>query len=268
MTTTSISLSADVIKNKLLSSKGQFVKAAWKSNPKPAAAHKNTVLEKHTVAVVQAGVNYANLSSVKQGIADGTRGEVQELPWGTWKSFPYIIEHKDQEYLRLYPSGAANHIPKSVFFVDGEVVDKKKFAEYLTPAEAKKLLEPTEEDRPACFTIKADNILNIPEDVVEDEVKDTPAPAPVKSDEQIFEVEVFAVGQDCGDGSYSVTLYKNEEIAKREVCDNNDIEDVEDFDWDDDPYQNGYAGSATLEFKLVNGKLELLNDSAFIDNFG
>jgi hypothetical protein len=172
MTTTSIALSADVIKNKLLSSKGQFVKAAWKSNPKPAAAHKNTVLEKHTVAVVQAGVNYTNLSSVKKGIADGTRGEVQELPWGTWKldesgnsMFPYIITHKDQDYLRLYPSGAANHIPKSVFFVDGELVDKAEFAKYLTPAEAKKLLDPSDEDRPACFTIKADNILNIPEDV-------------------------------------------------------------------------------------------------------
>jgi len=166
-------LSADAIRDKILNSKGQFVKASWKSNPKPAAAHKNMLLEKHTVAVVQAGVNYANLSAVKEGIANGERGEVQELPWGEWyvdrltkKSwFPYVIEHKDQLYIRLYPSTAGNHIPNSTFYVNGELVDKEEFAKYLTPSEAKKLLDPTEEDRPLCFTIKADNILDIPQDV-------------------------------------------------------------------------------------------------------
>jgi len=174
MTTTNTNpLSADAIRDKILNSKGQFVKASWKSNPKPAAAHKNMLLEKHTVAVVQAGVNYANLSAVKEGIANGERGEVQELPWGEWyvdrltkKSwFPYVIEHKDQLYIRLYPSTAGNHIPKSTFYVNGELVDKEEFAKYLTPSEAKKLLDPTEEDRPLCFTIKADNILDIPQDV-------------------------------------------------------------------------------------------------------
>jgi hypothetical protein len=180
MTTTNTNpLSADAIRDRILNSKGQFVKASWKSNPKPAAAHKNMLLEKHTVAVVQAGVNYANLSAVKEGIANGERGEVGELPFGSWyidpitqKSwFPYVITHrpkdsdKDQFYLRLYPSGASNHIPKSTFYVNGEVVDKAKFAEYLTPSEARKLLDPKEEDRPLCFTIKLDNILDIPQEV-------------------------------------------------------------------------------------------------------
>jgi hypothetical protein len=175
MTTTTNPLSAEAIRNKILSCKGQFVKASWKSNPTPAASFKKegVILEKHTVAVVQAGVNYANLSAVKEGIASGERGEVGELPWGSWyvdkltkKSwFPHVIEHKDNLYLRLYPSQANNHIPKSVYYVNGEIVDKAKFAEYLPPSEAKKLLSPTDEDRPLCFTIKADNILDIPEDV-------------------------------------------------------------------------------------------------------
>lgn len=173
MTTATNPLSADAIRDKILNSKGHFVKASWKSNPKPAAAHKSVLLEKHTVAVVQAGVNYANLSAVKEGIASGERGEVQELPWGTWYTdkltkkswFPYVIEHKDQLYIRLYPSGASNHIPKSVFYVNGEVVDKATFASYLTPSEAKKILFPTDEDKPLCFTIKSENILDIPEDV-------------------------------------------------------------------------------------------------------
>lgn len=174
-----VSITATEIRNKLLSAKGNFVKASWKSEPKPAAAHKGILLEKHTTAVVQAGVNFANLSAVKQGIADGTRDEVGELPFGRWhvdpvtqKSwFPHVIVHQpkgsDKEiyYLRLYPSNGINHIPKSIFYANGEEVTKEKFAEYLTPSESKKLLNPSESDKPLCFTIKLDNILGIPEEI-------------------------------------------------------------------------------------------------------
>lgn len=174
MNTTSQSLSADQVKDKILNTKGSFVKVSWRSNPTPAAAYKKdgVVLEKHTTGVVRAGINYANLSAVKQGIEDGERGEVQELPWGQWKVdengkslFPYIIEHKDEEYIRLYPSEGNNHRCISTFYVNGEPVDKEDFAKYLTPSESKKLLEPTEDDKPLCFTIKAKNILGIPVDV-------------------------------------------------------------------------------------------------------
>lgn len=165
-------ITAESVRDKILNAKGNFVKASWKSNAKPAAAHKGILLEKHTVAVVQAGVDYANLSAVKTAIADGTRDEVGELPWGSWYTdkltgkswFPHVIEHKDELYLRLYPSGADNHIPKSIFYVDGKVVDKDEYAKYLTPSEAKKLLSPTPEDKPLCFTIKLGNLLDIPSD--------------------------------------------------------------------------------------------------------
>ena len=168
MNTNTQTLSADQVKEKILNSKGSFVKVSWKSNPTPAAAYKkDVVLEKQTTGVVRAGINYANLSAVKQGIEDGDRGPVEELPWGQWKTFPYIIEHKDVEYIRLYPSEGNNHRCISTFFVNGEEVDKEDFAKYLTPSESKKLLEPTEADKPLCFTIKADNLLGIPEDVEE-----------------------------------------------------------------------------------------------------
>jgi hypothetical protein len=165
-TTTTNSLSADAIRNKILNSKGQFVKASWKSNPKPKAEFKSTLLEKHTKGIVRSGINYSNLSSVQQGIADGTRGPVQELPFGEWQSFPYIIKHRPKDatedvlYIRLYPT---THIPESIYYVDGIEVDKQTFATYLTPSESKKLLNPSE-NRPDCFTIKADNILNILEE--------------------------------------------------------------------------------------------------------
>ena len=169
MMTTTTSLSAQQITQKILNSKGQFVKAFWKSEPKPSAAFKQVKLEKITEGVVRAGIDYANLSSVQQGIASGERGEVQSLPWGEWKKnsdgtdcFPYIIEHKGTDYIRLYPS---IHRPHSTFFVDGSEVDKNTFAGYLTPSEATKLLKPTEDDVPACFTIKLENILGTPVDV-------------------------------------------------------------------------------------------------------
>lgn len=166
-------LKAGDVRDKILNAKGNFVKASWKSNPKPAAAHKGVLLEKHTVAVVQAGVNYANLSAVKDAIEDGERGEVQELPWGKWyrdpltdkEWFPYVIEHKDNLYLRLYPSQGNNHKTETVYFAGGEEVSKDTFAEYLTKGEARKLLEPTEKDTPLCFTIKLANLLDLPTDV-------------------------------------------------------------------------------------------------------
>lgn len=173
MTTNNKQLNAASVRDKILNAKGSFVKAAWKSNPKPAAAFKNILLEKNTVAVVQAGVNFANLSSVKDAIAAGERGEVQELPWGQWyfdklsqKSwFPHVIEHKDELYLRLYPSQGNNHKARSVFYADGKEVTKEEFAGYLTNSEAKKLLDPSPDDVPLCFTIKLNNLLDLPQDV-------------------------------------------------------------------------------------------------------
>lgn len=162
MQTKTQSLTADEILSRILNAKGQFVKAVWKSNPSPAAAHKKAgvFLEKHTSAVCRAGINFANLSSVQQGIEEGTRGEVQSLPWGEWKvdsegnsMFPYVITHKDTDYIRLYPTDSRCD---TVYFVSGKQVDKDTFASYLTPSEAAKM---SSGEKPECFTIKKDNIL-------------------------------------------------------------------------------------------------------------
>lgn len=160
--TTTASLTAEEVKNKILNSKGQFVKVRWESTPKPAAAFKTISLSKITEGICRAGIDYSNLSAVKTGIENGERGEVESLPWGEWKQFPYIITHKGTDYVRLYPS---IHKPKSVFLVEGKEVTKEKFATYLTPSEASKLLNPKDEDIPLCFTIKANNILSIPEEI-------------------------------------------------------------------------------------------------------
>ena len=69
--------------------------------------------------------------------------------------------------MRLYPSQGFNHIPKSTYYVNGEEVGKEEFSKYLTPSEAKKLLNP-EDSRPLCFTIKMENIMGVPVEIESD----------------------------------------------------------------------------------------------------
>lgn len=174
MSTTNMSLSANDIFQKILDSKGRFVKVRYKSNPKPKAEFKGTNLEKITTTVIRAGVDYSELSSVKDAIAAGTRGEVEPLPFGEWYSdgersyFPYIISHtpKDSDknvfYLRLTVSQNSNHHPKSIYYVDNQVVTKEEFSKYLTNSEAAKLLG--ESTAPPVYNIKLENLLDLTED--------------------------------------------------------------------------------------------------------
>ena len=156
---------------KFMSIKGQFCKVEWESTKKPAAAHKGLVLVKRSSGVFRAGINFSKLGAVIDGIRDGERGEVQKLPWGQWKSFPYIIEHKDNEYVRLYPPAKTitleDGTPKRVsdwsaarmtvsYFVDGQPVTKEEFNKFLTPSDAN-----NDGDLPDCFTVKAENLLSL-----------------------------------------------------------------------------------------------------------
>lgn len=158
------SFNSEEVKDKILNARGTYVKAAWRSNPSPAAAFKHHQLEKRTVAVIRAGINFANLSIVKQGIENEDRGPVQELPWGVWKKFPYIIEHKGQEYLRITRSQKPEHKAICTYFVDGEIVDKVTFSTYLTKSAAAELMKGNDS---LVFNIKIENVLGIPEEIDE-----------------------------------------------------------------------------------------------------
>ena len=133
---------------------GQFVKVSFKSTKKPAAAFKGTELIKVSSGVFRSGIDFSNLSSVKDGIANGERNEVGSLPWGEWVSFPYLIAHKGEQYVRLYPS--VGHKVEVKFFVNGKEVSKDEFNDFLTPSAAKPSAEAIE-----CFTVKASNILTV-----------------------------------------------------------------------------------------------------------
>jgi hypothetical protein len=139
-----------------LSCKGQFASVTFKSNPKPKAESKGVVLEKTTTGVFRAGINFANLSSVKEGIANNERGEVQSLPWGEWVNFPFVISHKGENFLRLTVAPTASI--KCSFKVNGVDVSRDEFEQHLVPSarsEAKADKAPVE-----VFTIKEANLVS------------------------------------------------------------------------------------------------------------
>ncbi len=142
--------------NSLFGSKGQFISATFKSTKKPASAYKEVRLEKIVEGTFRAGINFANLGSVKEGIESGERGEVQPLPWGTWLQFPYTISHKEEIYVRLYPT--ENCKLKATYLVDSVEVDREKFLSYLTPSDKARAMEG---EKPECITIKKSNILKL-----------------------------------------------------------------------------------------------------------
>lgn len=144
--------------------KGQFIRASYKTTVKTAAKHRDVTIIKTVEGVFKTGIDFSNLAAVKEGIASGERGEVQGLAWGEWLEFPWVIGHKGAEYLRLYP------VPSVVPHVEYRIEDgpgpedvwhsttKEQVAQYLTPADANKLLNPDPNDKPQVITKKIDDI--------------------------------------------------------------------------------------------------------------
>jgi len=148
----------------LFSKKGQYIAATFQTEKKGSAQHKSVKLEKRTSGNFRAGLSFENLSSVKEGIENGERGEVQPLPWGVWEKFPYTILHtpaKQNEqirYVRLYPSLNPIHKVSVQYLVNGVESTKEQFASYLTPSEAKEMFEGKEIE---CFTVMHKNLLKL-----------------------------------------------------------------------------------------------------------
>jgi len=135
--------------SKFTDCKGQFLAVKFRSDKKPAARFKGHRLAKVVSGVFRAGIHFANLGSVIDGIENGERGEVQGLAWGEWIDYPYVIAHKGAEYYRLYPVPGGRITVE--YSVDEKIVSREVFAGYLTPSDA------AERDIPPCITVKAEN---------------------------------------------------------------------------------------------------------------
>ena len=138
--------------------KGQHVLAVWERSAKTLKTATCTIV-KRTSAYVRAGINYANLCVVKDGIEAGERGEVESLPWGQWRAGfeTMIIDHKGTEYVRLYPATFGNLVPDVQWFMDSKPATYEQVEPHLLASEKRK----DNEDKPLCFTLKAESILEI-----------------------------------------------------------------------------------------------------------
>ena len=136
--------------------KGQFISVMFKSEKKAAAKHKGTLLEKRVEGVFRAGIDFGNLGSVKEGIANGERGEVQSLPFGEWVKFPYLIQYNEVQYVRLYPT--KNCVLKVQYLVNGVESTKENFLSFLTPSDKAKA---ENGEKPECITVKVSNLIKL-----------------------------------------------------------------------------------------------------------
>lgn len=118
-------MNTNMIINKLnLKQNGQFFKVSYVSDlPITAAAKKaGHNAYKVTEATVRKGIHYKSQKAYKEkmqamGLPVNSSNPL-ELPWGTWQkgNEGLVIEHKGQNYIRLYttPNKA-----KSRYYVDG-----------------------------------------------------------------------------------------------------------------------------------------------------
>jgi hypothetical protein len=97
----------------------------WQSEVKPAARWKGHTLVKVSTAIAQTGVDFSTLAE------NGDR-ETGALPWGEWKHFPYVVEHKGTEYARL---NLVDGTIRTQYFIDGMDVERQMFLTYLTPSQ-------------------------------------------------------------------------------------------------------------------------------------
>lgn len=149
-------MNANQIVDSLINRKGRNVRVTWR---RPLKTYKGVdiLLEKETTVFVRAGIDYANLSNVKNEIAIGQRGEVEPLPWGTWETFPFIIEHKGAKYVRLYPASFENLRKPSVRYYAGGALtnDIENIRELCLASEF------NERERGNCFTVKEQDVIKI-----------------------------------------------------------------------------------------------------------
>ncbi len=139
---------------RILAKRGQFTGCLWVRTLKTRKGVTVTVT-KETRATVRVGLDYDSRAKVQDARADGELPAVNAgLPWGQWLAFPYVIAHKGNHYVRLYP--VEGRYPKVIYRVNGQTVSK---------AEAETLCLASEfgEVRAdiGCFTLGLHNLVRV-----------------------------------------------------------------------------------------------------------
>lgn len=151
-------MNAQNIVSALLGRKGQHCPIVWERDCKIRKGARS--IRKRTLAYVRTGIDYANLASVANGIANGERGPVGPI-WngkGEWQTFPFIVRHVDTgaDYVRLYPASFANLKPSVQFLFKGQPITLDDARGDLLASELRH-----DDGPPDCFTVKAGDVIAI-----------------------------------------------------------------------------------------------------------
>lgn len=131
--------------------KGSFLSVVIDRPVKTLKAFNHLSVTKRTIVTVTSGIDYDKQKAV---IAKRASDELPEtnrgLPWGEWVKYPYLIEHKNQSYVRLYIKG----VPKVVWSIDGKQVTQAQAIE-VCGSNAK-----SSDGKPDCITVKLENVVS------------------------------------------------------------------------------------------------------------
>ena len=144
--------------------KGCNIVCEW---TRPCKTRKGTLvaITKSVRMVGRMGIEYDNINDVQEKREEGTLPAVNAgLPWGVWAEYPWLIEHKGKNYLRLYNGTSSLTTTKVAFFMNGEATDKAMVVPYLLASEL------TEKDGD-CFCCDIENLTRINSEQVYGEVE-------------------------------------------------------------------------------------------------
>lgn len=140
--------------HKLMGLKGQF---ASLRTVRPLKVRKGKAeILKDSTFTCRVGVNYDNITAVKEARADGSiPAENAGLPWGEWLVFPYVIAHKGAHYFRCTSVHNDSAIPRVIYTRNGVEISKDE-------AKADALAsEFGDKDEREVFTVKVESITHI-----------------------------------------------------------------------------------------------------------
>ena len=141
--------------NLILSRRGQFVTV---KTQRPVKMRKGMEsVDKTSEFQCRVGVAYDNMQAVKEGREDGTLPEENAgLPWGEWVSFPHVIGHKGELYIRCSLGNTAFRRAAVFTLADGTIIDKAEVQPMALASEFKE-----SDDDKLVFNIKLSSILEV-----------------------------------------------------------------------------------------------------------
>ena len=139
--------------------KGANIILEWERPCKVRKSYDGPAITKRVKMVGRTGIEYDNIKSVQEKRENGTLpAENNGLPWGTWLSYPHIIEHKGNHYVRLYNGTSKLTRPCVTFFQGGVEVAKEAIESFLLSSELRS-------EHGDTFTCNISNMLRIHEEI-------------------------------------------------------------------------------------------------------